>query len=89
MTKKHQIHKYRRVDIGVSKPYYVFRCMLPDCNHYVTEKLIINRRSICWNCNQPFVITKHKMKPVCDDCKAPKSNDDEKVAEILKGIGVI
>lgn len=85
-------HKYRKVDIGNDKTYYVYRCMLPDCKHYISEKLIVSRTSLCWLCDLPFVVTKGKIhKPICELCHNKKfgKTEDQKVEEILKAIGVI
>ena len=87
---RHKIHKYKRVNIATKpKEYFVFRCVLSNCSHYITELLIIGKNSLCWNCNNPFVISRHKAKPVCDSCRIDTNEEDEKVVEILKGIGVI
>lgn len=92
---RHKIHKYRRVNIA-NKPreYYVYRCMLPNCNHYVKDVLILGKSSICWSCKIPFVIVKEKMKPICEDCRARKNSnllddEDEKALSFLKNSGVL
>lgn len=81
------IHKYRRVYLDKAKQTPVYRCMLPDCSHYIAAILVIGKSSICWKCNGPFVITPavlqrseatpccgcaRKRKPV--DCITPAFN---------------
>jgi len=88
----HEIHKYKRVDIGRDKdnPYYVYRCLLPNCNHYIPEKLILGRTSICWSCLNEFVITvPKKLKPICVSCKNKKFGKDGETERILRSIGII
>jgi hypothetical protein len=51
----------------------IWRCMLPECNHHVyMPVLLIGRRSICWACGMPFVMSSRdteSKKSVCEDCK--------------------
>ena len=89
---EHTTHKYKRVDIGRDKAYYVYRCLLPNCNHYIPEKLILGRTSICWSCGNEFVITvPKKLKPICVPCKDKKfsKSEDDETTRILRSIGVI
>lgn len=68
-TSNHKTHKYRRV--RMSKKYAVMRCILPDCPHYINEKLAIGRRSICNQCEGEFIMDKKalRMKPRCPVCR--------------------
>lgn len=65
-------HKYKRMKIGKNKDYPVFRCFVPGCTHYISEEHVVNRYSICWLCDQSFVVTPDliRMKPICKSCKA-------------------
>jgi len=85
------IHKYRRINIASKgkEKYNVFKCMEPDCNHYLPqENLIIGRKSICFSCGNSFIVkTKNFAKAVCEDCKGHSL--ESKVEDILKDIGVI
>ena len=88
----HKIHKYKKVNLAKSKakPYIVYRCMLPNCSHYVTEKMVLGRISLCWSCNHPFVIGAFRAKPICFNCKDQKKGvDNSSVETILKNAGVI
>lgn len=71
------IHRYRRVNIGKEKDYWVMQCSLPHCNHYVpmTAKnkvpYLIGKIAICNKCNDPFELDRNaltKEKPVCNLC---------------------
>ena len=71
MPKKQHTHKYLKQTTTGSP---VWRCMLPDCNHFMPshlEPLVIGRTSYCWECNDKFILTEQSMKrnkPLCDDC---------------------
>lgn len=45
------VHKYERRRLGSwkTKGHEVYKCALPDCNHYVVDmELVIGRYSQCW-----------------------------------------
>jgi len=80
MTKSDHIHKYQRVKWGKNKTI-VWRCMLPNCQHYLHSDFIVGKVSICHGCGSQYVITlekSHRAKPKCDDCLNPnlKQIDD-------------
>lgn len=70
MSKKHT-HRYHRVTTGAGQ---IWACSLPDCNHFMPAhytELLPGKATICWECAEPFVLTKAAMerdKPVCPDC---------------------
>ena len=73
----HKIHKYERTKLG--KKYIIFRCMIPNCSHYIPESLIKGRISICWRCGEQFVIDREAAelaRPHCKDCTKPKEVPD-------------
>jgi hypothetical protein len=77
MKKKCTIHKYKKELLG--HDWAVFRCVLPDCPHYVPLRLAIGRISLCWRCGAGFVMTgKHTKltKPHCDECTKRNPNDN-------------
>ena len=83
--KKHT-HKYRRSALG-TKRWKIYKCVLPGCTYYIDAKLIENRISICWRCNDPFVIDKRLSelaKPHCHDCTDRKKKPDENVLRYLE-----
>lgn len=65
---KHVHHKYQRARLG--KKYVIYRCMLPNCTHYVSEDLLQNRVAICWRCEEPFQITAELATLARPHCKA-------------------
>lgn len=78
MSRNH-VHRYKRVDLSANKdkPYIVLKCSLPDCSHYVPEKMAEGRECICNFCENRFVLTKKNMmrsKPHCG-CKTRKEVD--------------
>lgn len=91
--KKHKVHKYRKVNIGRKEPYIVYRCMLPDCSHYLPESLIEGKKSICWRCGKEFVMTRAQMdpgityKPVCctkSEYRSRLVQKDSTVEDLIK-----
>ncbi len=66
----HQFHKYYKMLLGKK---IVYKCAVPDCAHYVLRELVLNRISICWNCNKPFTLPKAisllTSKPWCPECQ--------------------
>lgn len=76
MAKKH-VHRYRRAVLG--KDYVVYKCVLPDCTHYLSEQFIIGKKNLCWRCNEPHIITRKLAKPHCVKCT--KGFEDDSVVE--------
>lgn len=90
MAKKvDHIHKYMRVLWGAKKTV-IFRCMLPGCSHYVHEEMARNRKSLCWKCGNPFVMTLEKMRRIkanCDICQSGDKNPlVSKLDDLLGGL---
>ena len=88
--KQNHIHKYKRINMATKpKQYLVYACML-NCTHYIPEKLIRGKVSICWNCDAPFTIhLKDIAKPICDNCIIAKKEGNREIEGILKEIGVV
>lgn len=85
-------HKYQRTDISKTphKEYIVYRCVLPDCNHYIVPELLIGKRSLCHRCDEEFVITSdlaRLAKPHCKECgpKNRKQLVDDELVDFLLG----
>lgn len=87
-NKDHKYHLYRRVNIGNpiirdgkvlgKKKFIVFRCMKPNCSHYVTPPLLEGKIAECSRCHEPFVCdkaSKHLANPHCIDCAQKKKKD--------------
>lgn len=72
MAKYNHVHKYQRTTLG--KNYKIFKCMLPNCAHYIREELARNKLTICWRCGKTILIDYAAWmleKPHCTDCKKP------------------
>lgn len=71
VSKKHT-HKYAKVDLSFGK---VWRCLLPECNHYMPqhmEELVNGRHSVCNSCGARFILNPLNMQddtPECDECR--------------------
>ena len=88
MPKIKHIHKYERVEIG-NKGWVVYRCILPECSHYLpTAQLIINRESLCHGiCNGIVIYTQddfnQKLKrPMCASCREQRQRQKEALISI-------
>jgi len=73
------IHKYRKTDIGAKgREYLVMQCAMPGCGHYLPHlNLAIGRESICWRCEDTFVMDVDHLSqanPHCNNCK--RTEDD-------------
>jgi len=91
MAKRYfHIHKYKRIEWGDNKTL-VWRCMMENCAHYLHEPMVEGKRSVCWKCGKPFIMTKAhlmRVKPKCDACVNYKAGPigELKLDELLKGI---
>ena len=78
---KNHIHKYRRITVAGSE---VYGCALPTCTHYMPkhmESLLLGKMSICWSCDEPFVLDSEALReemPICLNCRSME------VPEMLK-----
>lgn len=66
-------HKYLRVLLNKKKKdsARVFKCVIPECHHFIAESLVEGRVTVCWVCNSRFAMTKKSaklMKPHCANC---------------------
>ncbi len=98
MAKKpDHLHKYKKMNIS-RRPldeYWVYRCMLPTCNHYVPIKLAEGKLCECNRCHELMVITKRTLvhsggKPMlfphCENCiERKKPADVHAIAAYLEG----
>jgi len=81
------IHRYERAKIG--KEYVVYRCNLPNCNHYLARHLVKGKISLCNRCGNPMLMGALQLslaKPHCMNCIKPKGEQD-KIKQMLEGIG--
>jgi hypothetical protein len=72
-TEKH-VHKFKRLKYKTGST--IFFCTLPDCSVKLNPALALGKRSICWRCGEPFVMTEYSLrlaKPHCENCHKPKN----------------
>lgn len=69
------IHKYKKTNISnkKNKKYFVWKCQLVDCTHYLTKQHVVGRKSICWVCGETCIVRKEndgsiRAKPHCPEC---------------------
>ena len=74
---KAHVHKYERGKLGPT--HEIYKCMLPDCTHYIGLSLAENKLSLCWGDCGNAVMMDHNMvytdktkRPICDECKELK-----------------
>lgn len=99
MSKKapNHLHKYRKVNLGSDKDYFVYKCMRPACSHYIPVKQAEGKLCECNRCGEPMIITKVVLngssgkpmaRPHCADCiqrKESKTQDVAAIAEFVLG----
>lgn len=75
MEKQQHVHKLKRLKYKSGN--VIFFCTLPDCNFKINIALALGKRSICWRCEQPFIMSDYALrlaKPHCEGCHKPKSS---------------
>jgi hypothetical protein len=78
-AKQPHIHKFKRLTYKSGNQ--IFFCTLPDCSQKINPALALGKRSICWRCEEPFIMTEYSLrlaKPHCENCHKSKS---DKIAE--------
>ena len=80
------LHKYKKVNISrknPDKPYWVYKCQLPTCAHYIPLELAEGKLCICNRCGEVMMISKKTMTqsgggpmalPHCNDCTKSKKD---------------
>lgn len=90
-TKDHDVHKYKRITTETGKTIY--RCNFPGCTHWIFKSLILNRRTICVQCNNPAIITRKMLRNVnlkCVYCMEGIERENKlNVDDLLTKIGII
>lgn len=73
MNKPSHVHKLRRHRHKSGTA--IFFCTLPDCTFKSSVALSLGKRSLCWRCEEPFIMNEYSIrlaKPHCDNCHKPK-----------------
>lgn len=90
------IHKYRRVNIGRDREYWVMQCQLSGCTHYSPMKSKLSapnlkgKISICNKCGDPFEMDRRSIRmaePTCSSCVvSPKEKELDAAARFFKNL---
>lgn len=78
MPKEVHIHTYERPRWNKN----IYRCVAPDCSHYIQKKLLLGKYALCPECSSQFILTREKLlraKPKCDFCSNTKKSRELKV----------
>lgn len=73
------IHQYKRVKV---KDSTVYRCILPNCAHYIGKAFIINRVAKCPYCGNEYLITRELARREtlhCQNCTKGKVKNEDVV----------
>jgi len=90
------LHKYRKVNLTRDKkkePFLVYKCVKPNCTHYIRMDVAEGLMCECNVCGDAMVITKEVLthsgkkpmaKPRCINCiRRKKADDVESIAAFL------
>jgi hypothetical protein len=86
-TAEKHIHKFKRLTYKSGNT--VFFCVDADCNKKLNTSLALGKRSICWRCGEPFILTEYSLrlaKPHCDSCHKPKNDSRKEFLPDLKSM---
>lgn len=89
MAKRKHLHKYEKVILGKSG-YTVFRCIEPDCSHYIAKEFVKGKLCACNRCDNPMIMDTRAMnltKPHCVDCIEHKDTNISKLKELMEKLG--
>jgi hypothetical protein len=69
------IHKLKRHRFKTGNTVYFCVASDKDCKVKFAPALALGKKSICWRCEQPFIMSEYSIrlaKPHCDKCHKPK-----------------
>jgi|SRR5579863_1208039 len=75
MAKSTHVHKLKRLKYKSGNT--IFFCSLPDCTFKTNIALALGKRTICWRCGEPFIMSEYSLrlaKPHCENCHRPKES---------------
>lgn len=95
------LHRYKKVNIArknPEKPYWVYKCQIPTCTHYIPLTVAEGKLCICNRCGELMVISKFTMTqsggkpmtlPHCQDCVKKRKDTamEEAVAIYMERMG--
>jgi hypothetical protein len=85
-NKRCGIHKYYRARTSIGP---LWACAKSDCTHHMPrhlELLMNGKKSICWQCEEPFILTPIELEleqPTCPDCRLNEVTNSP-IMELLK-----
>lgn len=74
MAGRKHTHKYYRMELDNDSRTRVWACARESCTHYMPkhlERMMLNRKSLCWSCGEEFTLDALAMqfdKPTCTEC---------------------
>lgn len=89
------LHKYKKLNIGKKKDYFVYKCLIPGCNRYIAISQSLNELCECNRCGNPMIIDKRVLAhsggkpmlyPCCINCikrKEKHANEIDALTEFL------
>ena len=77
------IHKYKRFKFPNGKKRG-YRCMLPNCPHYIFEAMIVGKQSVCWRCGTTFTIDEVSGKQLKPHCNCRNAAKDKIFAQLTE-----
>lgn len=100
MANKSHTHKYQKAKLGKDRSYIVYKCVLPECSHYITPELLPGKLAICFRCESKFVIERdmvrkgrEMLKLHCKNCTRNKTNETKvaaasKAESLMQSLGI-
>lgn len=91
MAAKRHTHKYHKVPLGSGKVWACAR-LSENCTHHIPpymESTIVGRKSICWECNDEFVLDPNSIehdKPICPDCRGITNVENAVQSKLLESV---
>jgi uncharacterized paraquat-inducible protein A len=92
MPAANHVHRYKKVNLGRSRgtknnkdAYWVYRCMKPNCTHYIPIKLAEGQQCECNRCGMNMIITRVQLygssqepmtKPHCNACIRKRTKNE-------------
>lgn len=76
----HDVHRYQKLING--KGTAIWRCTLPNCRHYLVDRMVLGQLSVCNRCDNEVFEMKipnlDQKKPHCLKCTRPHSTKGRK-----------
>jgi len=73
-------HIYKRL----KKDYY--RCVHPDCTHFIHKKLLLGKRAACTDCGGEFILTYENLRRAACKCPMCSNTKESKMAQLASSV---